>query len=382
MSYDENVTRSFVRRLPIWAWALAAISGLLILTYIIMHSVFSPAKAGEDATKNIPTVTVLIPGHAQAKHIISATGTLAARVEMPVGANGEGGMISRVLVQPGDWVKRGQILATVERSVQAAQINGVRANIAAAEANAQVAKADYERAKALVSRGFISKADVERKQGAYEAAAAQVHVVQAQLREAQARNGRLDIRAPASGLVLTRNVEPGQVVGGGSGVLFRIAQDGEMELKAQMDETDVAQLPLHAPVEVTPVGASASVSGQVWQISPVIDPQTRQGTARVALHYDKGLRVGGFATAKLQSGVVDAPALPQSAVLSDAKGNYVYIIDNKNRVARRDVSIGDITEQKIIITKGLDGSERVIESAGPFVNIGQVVQPVLDASGH
>ena len=74
------------------------------------------------------------------------------------------------------------------------------------------------------------------------------------------------------------------------------------------------------PVTVTPVGASRSFTGTVWQVSPIIDPTTRQGVARVQLAYSPDLRPGGFATAIFSAQHVQAPVLPESAVLSDAQG--------------------------------------------------------------
>ena len=131
-----------------------------------------------------------------------------------------------------------------------------------------------------------------------EADSARVAVARAQYDQARARIGRLDIRSPAAGLVLTRNVEAGQVVGPGNGALFRIAQGGEMELHAKLADQDLARISVGSPAEVTPVGVSRSFSGKVWQISPVIDPETRQGVVRISLAFDPALRPGGFAAAR------------------------------------------------------------------------------------
>jgi len=193
----------------------------------------------------------------------------------------------------------------------------------------------------------------------------------------RARIGRLDIRAPAAGLVLTRAVEPGQVVSAGSGVLFRLARDGEMELKAQLAEGDLARMNIGYPAKVTPVGTGLSFTGQIWQLSPVIDPQARQGVARIALTYDKALRPGGFATAEIASGSVDAPLLPESAVQSDEKGNFVLIVDKGNKVERRDVKVGSVTNVGIPVIGGLSGGERVVLTAGAFLNPGETVVPQL-----
>src|SRR3546814_2935002 len=133
----------------------------------------------------------------------------------------------RVLVDPGNWVRPGQALATMERSGQTQQTRSLAAQVEVARADARLAEAELDRAQALVGRGFISKADIDRKTATRDAARARVDVAIAQVRESVAREGRLDIRAPEAGLVLTRDVEPGQIVGSGSGVLFRVAKGGE-----------------------------------------------------------------------------------------------------------------------------------------------------------
>ena len=201
--------------------------------------------------------------------MINATGTLAARREMPIGIAGEGGQVVRVLVQPGDWVKSGQVLAIIDQDVQSQQARSLAAQIQVSQADSVLAQNELDRALQLVGRGFISKADVDRRRATRDAAVARVEVAQAQLREAQARNGRLNIRAPEAGLVLERNVEPGQVVGAGSGVLFRMAARGEMELRAQMGEADLASLSVGVRAEVRPVGAGRTFEGQVWQLLPI-----------------------------------------------------------------------------------------------------------------
>jgi HlyD family secretion protein len=197
----------------------------------------------------------------------------------------------------------------------------------------------------------------------------------AQLNEGRNRNGRLDVRAPASGLILTRSVEPGQIVSAGSPALFRLAGGGEMEIKAEMSEADLARMRVGLQASVTPVGTASQFTGQIWQVSPVIDPQTRQGVARIALSYDRALRPGGFATAQIVSGQVDAPLLPESAVLTDDKGNYVFIIDAKNKVERRAVKIGLVSDAGIPVVEGLSGTEQVVQSAGAFLNPGETVVP-------
>ena len=338
----------------------------------------APAAAkggGRDKGASAPRVTVVVPGRQQVARTVSATGTLAARVDMPVGVAGEGGMVVRVAVQPGQWVGAGQTLAVIERSVQSQQAQQIGAQIQVARADARLAQQELERAQALVSRGFVSKADVERRIATRDAANARVRVAQAQLGETRARIGRLDIRSPAAGLVLQRNVEPGQVVSSGSGALFRIAGGGEMELRAQLAEADLAGTRVGMPAKVTPVGSPTSYQGRVWQVAPVIDPQSRQGTARIAVPYSAGIRPGGFASADLSIGATDAPLLPQSAVQSDERGNYVLLVNGKDEIVRREVEVGTVTSEGVVIRGGLSGQERIVLSAGAFLNPGQKVIP-------
>lgn len=324
-----------------------------------------------------PAVTVIVPGSGAVQRIISANGTLAARRELPIGVAGEGGQVNRVLVEPGDWVKSGQVLAIIDQSVQSQQARSLSAQINVAIADADLAKAQLDRALQLVERGFISKADIDRLTSGRDAAVARVEVARAQLNEAQARNGRLNIRAPAGGLVLERNIEPGQVVNSGSGVLFRMASGGEMELRAQLGESDLATLGVGVPATVRPVGTDKIFEGQVWQVLPTINQQSRQGVARIALPYDSALRPGGFASVEVKSGSSQSPILPESAILSDDKGAYVYVVDQDNKAARKDIETGIVTASGIAITKGLTGRERVVLYAGGFLNPGETVRPKL-----
>ena len=106
-----------------------------------------------------------------------------------------------------------------------------------------------------------------------------------------------------------------------------------------------------------------------------IEQNTRQGTARIALSFAPELRPGGFATARLGSGTFTATVLPESAVLADAKGSFVYVVGKDNKAERRAVTTGEVTKQGIAITEGLSGSEQVVLRAGGFLNPGESINP-------
>jgi RND family efflux transporter MFP subunit len=364
---------------------IAVVAGIAILVaaFFFMSGGKDEKTAGGPGAGqggNIPTVTVIVPGRSQVARVVTASGPLAAHRDQPVGVAGEGGMVRAVLVDAGTWVRQGQVLATVDRSVQSQNAAQLAAQIQVARADAALAQNEYERSKALVGRGFVSKADLDRKKAARDAAFARIRVAEANLNSMRAQIGRLDIRAPKSGLILSRNVEVGQVVNPGSGALFRLAEGGEMEMRAQMSQQDLAFVHVGMPVSVTPTGNDRSFAGRVWQVAPVIDPQSRQGEVRISVPYDVAIRPGGFAEAKIEAGSTTAPLLPQSAVLSDEQGNYVYVITAKNSVERRNVKVGSVSDQGVTVSEGITGQESVVLSAGPFLNPGQKVAPKRQAA--
>ncbi len=373
---DRPAERS---RRRLW-WILAALAiALAALWFFLRDNKDESAMAGAGATQ-IPVVSVTAPGRTSIAGEIVGNGSIAARREMPVGVAGEGGQVVSVLVDAGDWVRKGQPLAVVDRSVQVQQAASLAGQVEVAQANARIAQANLDRASRLVERGFISKADIDRLTATRDAERARVAVAIAQLAETRARNARLTIVAPDAGLVLARAVEAGQVVTSGSGVLFRIAKGGEMEMVVRLSEDDLAKLSVGVRAEVTPVGSDRAFEGQVWQVSPVVDAADRQGVARIALNYAPGLRPGGFAGARITSGTVVAPRLPESAILSDDKGSFVYIVNKDGRIERRAVRTGLVTADGIAVIEGLSGTERVVLRAGGFLNPGDKVKTRLDGA--
>jgi len=362
---------------------IAAAVGVLLLV-IVLAVVLGRNAANKPAQTTgagqIPTVSVVVPGRSSVGREVVASGPLGAKRDQPVGIAGTGGRVTAVLVDAGSWVRAGQTLAVVDRSVEAEQAAQQAAQVEAAKANAALAQSDYDRAIALQGRGFVSKAEIDAKRATRDAAFAQVKVAQAQLAGTRAQIGRLSVVAPTAGLILARNVEVGQIVSPGAGALFRLAENGQMEMRAQLSQQDLANLHVGMTAQVTPVGSDRSFTGTVWQVAPVIDPQSRLGEVRIAVPYDPAMRPGGFAEARITAGTTTAPMLPQSAVLSDDKGNYVYIIDAKNQVERRDIKIGSVNDSGVTIASGLSGNEAVVLSAGPFLNPGQKVNPRREAA--
>jgi len=380
-SSDTLVVTNRSRRRRILIVAAALVVLVAAALFFMAGSSKKDAGAGAEAGKGqLATVTVIVPGRSDVGRVITASGPLAAKRDQPIGIAGSGGRVVRVLVDAGSWVRAGQVLAVVDRSVQAQQAAQLAAQVEAARANAALAQANFERAQALVSRGFVSKAEIDSKRATRDAAFAQVRVAQAQLNATRAEIGRLNITAPASGLILARSVELGQIVGPASGALFRLADGGQMEMRAQLSQQDLMLVHVGMPASVTPVGSTQVISGVVWQVAPAIDPQSRLGDVRIQIPYSPAIRPGGFAEARISSGTMSVPLLPQSAVLSDERGNYVYVINARNEVERRGVRIGSVEDAGVTIAEGISGNERVVLQAGPFLNPGQKVKPQLRAA--
>lgn len=378
-SFKSSVSRSWAsagdgrrRRLLILAAILVAAAGA---AWLIFGGGAEAPTENPDAGR--PSITVIVPGTTQIADSVTAVGSIAARRDMPVGVQGEGGAVVAVLVDAGDYVRKGQVLARIDRSVLEQEVSQLQASVTRARADAALAQSELDRAQSLVARGFISKADIERRTATRDGANAAVGVAAAQLRESQARLGRLDIRAPEAGLVLERNVEPGQVVSSGSPAVFRMAQDGAMEMRALVAEQDLAGITTGQSATVQMVGSQTAYAGRVWMVEPVINPQTRQGLVRIALSGDRALRPGGFASGKIEVGKAQRPLLPESAVMGDAESSFVFVVAKDGTVERRDVKVGAVSSAGVAISSGLSGKEQVVQSAGAFLNPGEKVSPVL-----
>jgi RND family efflux transporter MFP subunit len=194
------------------------------------------------------------------------------------------------------------------------------------------------------------------------------------LNEAKARLGKTEIVAPADGIVLTRNAEVGQTASPGGEPLFRLARDGEMEMRGQVAERDLAELSVNQSAQVYLTGIDKPFAGKVRLLGAIIDPQTRLGEIRIALAPDAKIRPGAFARADVIVGAAQRPILPQTAVLSDSQGTYVLILDEQNRTVRRAVRVADTIPEGLVIGAGLKGDERVVSTAGAFLRIGEKVR--------
>ena len=357
------------------AYLIAAgvvVLAVLGLGYLMRGAARPPTPT---AAESAPLVSAVPPGRTPFTVTVSFTGAIVARYDMPIGVDGDGGRIAAVLVEAGDRVRAGQVLARLDTSVVAPQVANLRAALEQNRAEAALAEADYRRAAAIAgSVGALSKEEVDRRHSQVATSAARVKAAEAQLAEAEARLGRTEIRAPADGIVLTRNAEVGQTVTAGSAALFRLGRGGEVEMRAQAAEQDLPRLAVGQAAAVHVTGVAAPFAGKVRLLAAVIDPQTRLGEVRVTLPKDPNLRPGAFARGEVRVASDVRPIVPQTALLSDARGSYVLVVGPDGRVARRAVRVGGAQPSGIVIADGLDGGERVVTTAGAFLHEGELVR--------
>ncbi len=319
-----------------------------------------------------PLVTVVVPSLGHVAQAVSLTGLISARNDLPIGNEGDAARIDAVLVEPGARVTSGQVLARLNPLTAQSQVDNATATLEEARANAAIAETEWARAQR--GEDLFSKEETERRRTAAATAQAKSKAAEAQLADARSRLAHTVIRAPTDGLILTRTAEVGQIAVPGSTVLFRLARDGQIEMRGQVAEQDLSRLEVGQAAEVYLDGLAHAFTGQIWQIGAIIDPATRQGTVRIALPAgNPALRPGAFARAEVHVGARDGMVLPQTAVLTDDQGTYVYVVGADGKVARRGVSIAATRSDGLLISAGLDGHERVVAIAGAFLRSGETV---------
>jgi HlyD family secretion protein len=380
--YPQTAASQSVAGRNVW---IAAAIVIIVVALVVLLAVRLTHALGVKAVANripIPTVSVTEAGVSTVPTTVSIIGTIAARYDTPIGVEGDAGRVAAIYVEAGDHVKRGQVLARLSVTVLQPQVANLEAALEQARAEADLADAEYRRAQAVGASGALSAEETQRRRSAGLTAAAKVKVAAAQLAEAQARLARAEVRAPADGIILTRNVEVGQTATPGGEALFRLSEGGEVELRGQVAEQDLPLLKVGQLVNVRLTGTTQVYEGRVRLLPAVIDPQTRLGMARVALTPEPNLRPGAFARAEVTVSNADRVVLPQTAVLIDDKGSYVFIVNAQNKVERRTVRVSGIVQNGVTIAAGINGKEQVVVSAGGFLQAGETVNPVLEQSGR
>jgi len=323
------------------------------------------SAAGQTVTAATATLTSL-------RRKVSASGSVSAWEEVPVGAETGGLTAVGLYVDEGSYVRQGQPLVQMNDVLLRAQLRQQQAQVQTAEANKARDDAALSRAQQLKDKGFLSQASLDTATANQRSSAASLASAQAALSETQTRVNQATIRAPVSGLIISRSVTKGQIISAGS-ELFRMVRDGRLELDAQVPETELPLVRAGQGAVVTSEQANGPVSGSVRIVTPQVDAQTRLGVARVTLSPGSGLRPGMFARAEIDVGDNPALTIPASAVVFREGKPGVYLIAANNTVRFTPVTTGERSGQTVVITAGLQAGARVVVQGAGFLGDGDHV---------
>ena len=367
-------TPSFLKK-PL---ALAVATLLLAVggaTTLLVHAQDSKTPAAA-APRPALTVTVTTPQRATVATAVAANGNIAAWQEAIVGAEANGMRLAEVLVNVGDVVRKGQVLARFDSAMARAPLAPSRAAGAVAEAHLAAAAANAQRARDLQPSGALSAQQVAQLLTAERTAQARLEAVKAAQQVQQLRLLQAQVLAPDAGVISARSATVGAVVPAGT-ELFRLIRQGRLEWRGEVAATELAQIQRGQKVTLGATGAGAPVTGTVRQVAPTVDAATRNALVYVDLPDTGGrLKAGMFARGEFATGSSTALTLPQTAVLLRDGFSYVFAVSADNRVAQLKVGTGRRSGDRIEILQGLDEKARVVVSGGGFLADGDTVRVV------
>jgi RND family efflux transporter MFP subunit len=304
---------------------------------------------------------------------VPLSGQARPRKDVRVFAPAQGVRVLALLVEQGDYVKRGQPLARLDTSLIEAQGASAIAAVKEAEAAEIRAVNAYDRAESIKDSGALSAEQIDQRRADADAAKARLAQARASYAEWNARTQGGYVRAPASGLVIERPAVLGQPVEGQT--LFRIVEDNALEVAAEVAESDmlalkVGQQATFHMVDGTPVNAV------LRRPPPAIDAKTRTGTALFDLPADPKLRSGMFLRGEAELPPEQTLAVPQAALTYDGQQAYVFVVDASNHVRRTPIALADRVDELVAVRSGLSPGARIVVGGAAFLQDGDLVRPV------
>ena len=365
---------------------LFALAGLLIAAaaYWLMRPKAAPQTppaanpAGAQTNVVRPALTVTgTQAQTQALPIkLTANGNIAAWQEASVGAEIGGLRLAEVLVNVGDTVQRGQVLARFATDAVQADLAQARAVVAEASASAQEATANADRVRALLNTGVFSGQQSSQYLTAEQTAKARVESAKAVMAAQLLRLQNTEVRASDSGLISARLATVGAVVGAGS-ELFKLIRQGRLEWRAEVGANELYRLPVGAAVSVAAASGSL-VTGRVRTVAPTVDPQTRSGLVYVDLpsgpSRQAGLKAGMFASGEFELGSSPALTVPQQAVVVRDGFSYVFRLNADQRVSQLKVQTGRRVGERVELLDGVGAESSLVASGAGFLNDGDLVK--------
>lgn len=353
------------------------VSVLVVIVAVSVMSIMLTRARGnvsDEAAIANPALTVMATRLEQSSFPVRiwATGDVAPWEEASIGAEVDGLRLTKVKVNVGDAVKRGQVLAIFASATVIADFSEARAVAQEAVATLAEAEANAKRARVLEATGAMSAQQINQYVTAESAARARLEAAQAIERRHRLRLAHTQVRAPDDGVISSRTATVGAVLPAGQ-ELFRLIRKERLEWRAEVATADLVKLSPGQTVHVTTTGEQV-IEGRLRVIAPVIDTQTRNGLVYVDLPRATQLRAGMFARGYFELGKETTLTLPQSAVLLRDGFSYVLRIGPGHKLIQTKVSVGRRVGDRIEVTSGLDPAERVVESGGSFLGDGDLVR--------
>lgn len=332
------------------------------------------AKATAKPALTVATVT---PQQVMLPVTLAANGNLAAWQEASVGTESSGLRVAEVLVNVGDRVRRGQVLARFAADTVRADAAQARAGLAEAEAAAAEAANNAARARTLQATGAMSASQINQYLTAEKTAQARVAAAQAQLQVQQARLNQTEVHAPDDGVISARTATVGAVVANGT-ELFRLIRKGRIEWRAEVTSAELGRIGVGTRAIVTAT-SGARLEGRVRTIGPTVDAQTRVAIVYVDVSPLPGpaagsARAGMFARGEFDLGAQPALTVPQPALVVREGFNYVLEVLPDKRVRQLKVQIGRIAGDQVEVLSGVTAGTRIVASGGGFLNEGDLVR--------
>jgi membrane fusion protein (multidrug efflux system) len=299
------------------------------------------------------------------RQMLRLSGSLRAVNQAAVKAK-VAGEVREVLVREGEAVKAGQVLIKMDASEYQARLEQARGSLMAARGQLDIAAKARDNNKALLEKGFISRNAFDNAASQFTIARANVESARGALDVAQKMLNDTVIRAPISGLISSRTVQPGEKVSADNRLLD-VVDLNKLELEAAVPASDIMSVALGQDVQVTIEGLQEPLSGKVVRINPSTQSGSRSIPVYIQVDNPQGtLRAGLFGEVQLtlakKSGVL---TVPQSAVQGERTNPFVYAIED-DRVVRKPVTLGLTGEDgrggAVEVIDGLSSGTQVVRN--------------------
>lgn len=343
-----------------------------LLITLLLIPVFCVAEQENSSPLPALTVTLTKVQHAEFSTKLSANGNIAAWQEAIIGSELNGLRLSNVLVNVGDVVKKGQLLADFSAETIEAELAQAKGSLAEAEAQAKEAENNATRSRTLLDTGALSNQQLDQYTSLAETAKARVEVNKAAVNTQQIRLRNTKIYAPDSGVISARNATVGSIVSSGS-ELFRLIRQSRLEWRAEVVSADLPKIKTGMPVKVTAADGS-SFNGKVRKVSPTVDIQTRNTLVYVDLPTSTA-KAGMFAKGEFLLGQSDALSVPQQALVMRDGFTYVFIVKN-NHVKQIKVQTGQRVGDSVQIISGLILDQMLVAKGGAFLSDNDLVKVI------